>query len=64
MQGADPTAARQTLERTLLSNPAWNSLTAVREGRCHVMDHKLYNLKPNHRWAEAYEKLVAILYDA
>lgn len=62
MQGADPAAARQTLERTLLSNPAWNSLTAVREGRCHVMDDKLYNLKPNARWGEAYEKLADILY--
>jgi len=62
MQGADPAAARQTLERTLLSNPAWSSLTAVQEGRCHVMDDRLYNLKPNARWGEAYEKLADILY--
>ena len=45
-----------------MSNPAWQSLTAVREGRYHVMDHKLYNLKPNGRWAEAYETLADILY--
>lgn len=62
LQGADPAAAEQILERTLLSNPAWQSLTAVREGRCHVMDDKLYNLKPNARWGEAYEKLADILY--
>lgn len=62
LQGADPTAAAEILDRTLLSNPAWQSLTAVREGRYHVMDHKLYNLKPNGRWAEAYETLADILY--
>jgi len=62
LQGAEPGAAEQILERTLLSNPAWQSLTAVREGRCHMMDDNLYNLKPNARWGEAYEKLADILY--
>ena len=64
LQGADPTAAQETLDRTLLSDPAWQSLTAVKEGRYHVMDHKLYNLKPNARWGEAYENLADILYPA
>ena len=62
LQGADSAAAWENLERTLLSNPAWQSLTAVREGRCHTMEHQLYNLKPNARWGEAYEKLADILY--
>jgi len=62
LQGAEPAAAQDLLNRTLLSNPAWQSLTAVREGRCHVMDHRLYNLKPNGRWGEAYERLAEILY--
>ena len=62
LQGADSTAAWENLERTLLSNPAWQSLTAVREGRCHTMEHQLYNLKPNAQWGEAYEKLADILY--
>lgn len=62
LQGADPTDAQETLERTLLRDPAWQSLTAVKEGRYHVMDHQLYNLKPNARWGEAYEKLADILY--
>ena len=61
-QGADPTDARQMLEQTLLSNPAWQSLTAVKEGRFHVLEHELYNLKPNARWGEAYENLAEILY--
>lgn len=62
LQGSDPTDAQRTLDETLLSNPAWQSLTAVKEGRFHVMDDQLYNLKPNVRWGEAYEQLAQILY--
>ena len=62
LQGADSTKAQKMLEQTLLSNPAWQSLTAVREGRFFVLEHELYNLKPNAKWGEAYEKLADILY--
>ena len=62
LQGSDPTKAMATLEATLLSNPAWENLTAVREGRFYTMEQTLYNLKPNARWGEAYEKLADILY--
>ena len=62
VQGSDPTKAEALLESTLLSHPAWASLTAVQEGRFHVMDQKLYNLKPNAEWGTAYEKLADILY--
>ena len=62
LQGSDPTDAQETLERTLLSNPAWASLRAVQEGRFYTLDHALYNLKPNARWGEAYETLADILY--
>ena len=54
--------ARASLESALLSNPAWGTLRAVREGRFYTLDHKLYNLKPNARWGEAYEALADILY--
>ena len=54
--------AEAVLESTLLSNPAWETLTAVKEGNYHIMDSNLYNLKPNARWGEAYEKLADILY--
>ena len=50
------------LESTLLSDPAWQTLTAVQSGRYHVLDQSLYNLKPNARWGEAYEALADILY--
>lgn len=64
LQSADPADAEKVLETTLLNNPAWAALTAVQEGRYHVMDQTLYNLKPNGRWGEAYEQLADILYPA
>ena len=63
LQSANPVEAEEILESTLLSNPAWASLTAVKEGRYYVMDANLYNMKPNARWGEAYEKLADILYE-
>lgn len=62
LQGSDPTDAQTTLQNALLSDPAWESLTAVKEGRLYYMDQQLYNVKPNARWGEAYEKLADILY--
>ena len=61
LQGSDPTDAHRTLDETLLSNPAWQSLTAVKEGRFFVLDDQLYNLKPNARWGDAYEQLADLL---
>ena len=62
MQSADPTEAQEMLENTLLNQPAWQTLTAVKEGRYYVMDQTLYNLKPNEKWGQAYEELAEILY--
>lgn len=62
LQGADPTDAQKLLESTLLDNPAWQTLTAVKEGRFLVLENELYNLKPNADWGFAYEKLAKILY--
>lgn len=62
LQSTDPAVAQGVLEKTLLSDPAWECLTAVAEGRFFLMDQALYNLKPNNRWGEAYEKLADILY--
>lgn len=63
LQSADPADAEAILESTLLNNPSWETLTAVKEGRYYIMDSSLYNLKPNARWGEAYEKLADILYE-
>ena len=38
-------------------NPAWATLEAIKEGRWYMMDKTLFNLKPNERWAEAYQTL-------
>lgn len=62
IQGSDHRSGESLLHRTLLDNPAWNTLTAVQEERFHVLDQTLYNLKPNARWGDAYEQLAAILY--
>ena len=62
LQGSDQEAARRTLDGALLSNPAWEGLTAVRAGRVYWMDQRLYNVKPNALWGEAYEQLADILY--
>lgn len=62
MQGSDQEKVRDTLEKTLLSNPAWQQLTAVKAGEVYYMDQALYNVKPNARWGEAYAGLADILY--
>lgn len=59
--GSDPVAAKAALEAMFRENPAWQSLEAIQEGRIHYMDKSLFNLKPNDRWAEAYEVLYETL---
>lgn len=48
--------AQASLESALLSNPAWGTLRAVKEGRFITLDHKLYNLKPNARWGKPMKR--------
>lgn len=62
VQRGDDTAGMMAyVENMMRENPAWQQLTAVEEGRLFFMDKNLYNLKPNHRWGEACEKLEEIL---
>ena len=60
-RGDDREGMVKNVEDMMQENPAWLQLTAVKEGRVYYMDKNLYNLKPNHRWGEAYEKLEVIL---
>ena len=62
--GDDTEKAVDNLNRMMDENPAWGELRAVKENRLHVMDRKLFNLKPNGRWAESYEKLSEILLES
>ena len=59
--GDDKQAVEEQFNHYIMENPAWKELTAVKEGRVYNMDKALYNLKPNDRWGEAYEKLEIIL---
>lgn len=59
--GSDTQGAKDSLEAMMEENPAWGSLEAVGEGRMYWMDKTLFNLKPNDRWGEAYEKLYETL---
>ncbi|MFT4107476.1 MAG: ABC transporter substrate-binding protein [Lacrimispora sp.] len=61
-QGENTEQAIKVVEDLLLTDPAWNSLTAVKNGKYHVLDKRLYNSKPNAKWGEAYEQLADILY--
>lgn len=61
--GDDNETARGLLDNMIKENPAWGTLPAVTAGRIHLMDKHLFNLKPNSRWAEAYQKLYETLTD-
>ena len=60
--GTDAAAAQANLEKNLLANPAWGKLRAVTQGNFYLLERRLYNLKPNALWGDAYEKLADILY--
>ena len=61
--GDNTEKAMENLNAMLRENPAWSSLDAVAQGRLHIMDRRLFNIKPNARWAESYETLSKILLD-
>lgn len=62
-RGDDEAGMRQHVRQIMSENPAWGQLSAVQNDRVYFMEKNLYNLKPNHRWGEAYEKLEAIFQD-
>lgn len=59
--GDDTQKALENLNQMMDENPAWGTLRAVTENRLHIMDRKLFNIKPNDNWAESYETLCEIL---
>lgn len=62
--GNDTQKAQDNLDQMFRENPAWETLEAVQQERLYMMDRKLFNIKPNARWAESYEILTEILLDA
>lgn len=62
VQRGDDTAGMEAyMAQFIADHPAWQQLTAVQEGRVYYMDKNLFNLKPNHRWGEAYAIMEDIL---
>ena len=59
--GDDEDAARENANQFFRDNPALESLTAVKNNRVIFLDKRMYNMKPNDLWAEAYLQLEDIL---
>lgn len=61
-QGKDLETA-QKMGEALFEQDAWRDLDAVKNGQARVLDQRLYNLKPNARWAQALDALKTTVYD-
>ena len=59
--GDDRDAVVNAVNKMMEENPAWKELDAVKNSRMCYLEKMLFNLKPNARWAEAYEQLAKIL---
>ena len=59
--GSNTAKAEDAVMSIINENPAIASLDAVQLGRIHFMDKKLFNLKPNDDWGEAFSILYNIL---
>ena len=55
-------AAGTAYMESLLRDPVWQSLTAVREGKVYQLPKELFQYKPNSRWDRAYAYLIQLLY--
>lgn len=53
--------AKARMDKDITSNPAWGSLTAVKENRFIYLPKDLFLYKPNMRFVEAYEYIADIL---
>lgn len=60
--GSDMDATIDRLKEDTETNPAWASLSAVKNDRYIILPKDIYMLKANLRYAEAYENLATILY--
>ncbi len=58
----DEEKALESLMDGIGSNPAWSSLSAVKNDKFIVLPKDMFHYKPNARWADSYEYLAKILY--
>lgn len=59
--GNDDEAVKKNLEESIESNPAWNSLTAVKNDRYLLLPREQFLYKPNAKWADSYQYLADLL---
>ncbi len=62
VMGSSTEKALNALAEGIQQNPAWQSLSAVQNGRYVILPGELFHYKPNKRWGESYEYLADILY--
>lgn len=55
-------AARSHME-SVLAEPAWQNLSAIKEKRYVYLPKELFQFKPNARWDKAYEFLIKNIYE-
>ncbi len=53
--------AKERLEKDIYSNPAWSSLSAVKNGKFYYLPKDLFLYKPNLKYPEAYQYMIDIL---
>lgn len=58
----DEQAAAEYMRSHLENDPAWQGLSAVRDGHYHILPQDLFHYKPNQRWDESYEYLANIIF--
>ncbi len=62
VMGSDEDAALAFLDERFGTDPAWQGLSAVQEGRLLLLPKELFHYKPNARWGESYAYLAHLLY--
>lgn len=58
----DEKEAKEYFNANIVNNPAWNGLSAIKNGNYHILPKILFHYKPNNRWAQSYKYIADILY--
>jgi iron complex transport system substrate-binding protein len=58
----DDEKALKSFDELFTSKPAWENLSAVKNGKYYLLDKDLFGLKPNASWGKAYSDAFDLLY--
>lgn len=58
----DEEVAVEYFNANILTNSAWQGITAVKNGNYRVLPKDLFHYKPNNRWDESYRYLAKVIY--